>query len=163
LRRAAAIAPQPETLGLLGDLLAVTGDEAGAREQTDTIRLIARLGELQGVVHDRVLARYELDHGGDAAAVLRAAEAALTSRGDAGGHDLVAWALHRLGRDDEALIAIAAARADGADDARLRFHEGAIRLALGDASGRTLLRGALHLGPALDPIERAEARQLLGA
>jgi hypothetical protein len=42
------------------------------------------------------------------------------------------------------------------------FHEGAIRLARGDReTGERLLRSALTLGPALDPIERTEASTLL--
>jgi hypothetical protein len=69
--------------------------------------------------------------------------------------------LYRLGRPAEAADEIAAARALGADDARLRFHDGAIRLANGDpAGGRAMLRSALELGPALDPLERAEAMRL---
>jgi hypothetical protein len=54
-------------------------------------------------------------------------------------------------------------RALGADDARLRFHAGAIALARGDIeAGRLSLRSALDLGPALDPIERIESERLLG-
>ena len=80
------------------------------------------------------------------------------------GHDTVAWALYRLGRFDEAAAEIKAAAADGAADARLLFHAGAIALARGDTSaGRKDLERALALGPALDPIERAEANRLLGS
>ena len=113
LQRAAAIAPQPETLALLGDVLLAAGDERGATEAFETVRLIGQLGDIQGSVYDRVILRFELDHGGDAGRVLAAAQAGLADRPDAGGHDLVAWALHRLGRDEEALGSIAAARASG--------------------------------------------------
>ncbi|MGZ9277408.1 MAG: hypothetical protein ACXW4L_09855, partial [Candidatus Limnocylindrales bacterium] len=113
--------------------------------------------------YDRLLLRFELDHDGSTAAVLDAAQASLDRQPGAAGHDLVAWALYRLGRVDEAAEQIAAARALEADDARLRFHEGAIELARGnEATGRALLESALTLGPALDPIERAEAERLLG-
>jgi tetratricopeptide (TPR) repeat protein len=163
LERAAAIAPQPESLALLGDLLAAAGDSARAAEPFATVRLIGDLGDRQGSVDDRVILRFELDHGGDPAAVLERATAGLAIRPDAAGHDLVAWALHRLGRDTEALASISVARGLGADDARLRFHEGAIRLALGDTgAGRELLQAALELGPALDPVERTEGRALVG-
>ena len=164
LEQAAAIAPQAETLALLGDVLAADGDLAGARDQFATVRLIGELGDRQGSVYDRVILRFELDHGGDAQAVLERATAGVAKRPDAAGHDLVAWALHRLGRDAEALGAIDAARALGADDARLRFHEGAIRLAVGEVeAGSDLLRSALDLGPALDPVERREIHALLGS
>lgn len=70
-------------------------------------------------------------------------------------------ALVELGRYDEAAAEILAARAYGADDARLRFHDGAIGLARGDrTAGRSLLESALASGPALDPLERAEAGRL---
>lgn len=162
LRKAAAIAPQPETVALLGDLLTASGDAAGARTQYATVRFIERLGEIQSTVFDRVLLRFELDHDGASDEVLARARASLAARPDTTGHDAVAWALYRLGRYDEAAAEITAAAVDGAADARLTFHAGAIALARGDgAEGRAALERAMALGPALDPIERAEAQWLL--
>jgi hypothetical protein len=161
LRAAVAIAPQPESMALLGDLLSVNGDEAGAAEAFETVRFIEQLGRLEGAVYDRQLLRFELDHDGATATVLEAARMSVAARPDSSGHDLVAWALYRLGEFDAAAAEIELARADGADDARLRFHDGAIALARGDrASGIVLLEGALADGPALDPVERAEALRL---
>ena len=163
LEAAAAIAPQPETLAILGDLRKASGDPSAASKAYDTVRFIGRLGSLQGAVYDRQLLRFELDHDGATTDVLAAARMSLEARPDSAGHDLVAWALYRLGRYDEAAAEIQAARADGADDARLRFHDGAIAMARQHvAAGRTLLEAALASGPALDPIERAEARRLAG-
>ena len=127
------------------------------------MRFIERLGEIASTVYDRALIRFELDHGAASDALLAKARASLAARPDTSGHDTVAWALYRLGRYDEAAAEIAAAAADGAADARLLFHRGAIALARGDAAGgRAALQSALALGPALDPIERAEAQRLLG-
>ena len=163
LEKAAAIAPQPETLALLGDLRAATGDAAAASRQFETVRFIERLGEIASTVYDRALIRFELDHGSASDALLAKARTSLAGRPDTSGHDTVAWALYRLGRYDEASAEITAAAADGAADARLLFHRGAIALARGDAAGgRAALQSALALGPALDPIERAEAQRLLG-
>ena len=162
LEKAAAIAPQPETLGLLGDLMTLTGDAAGATTQFATVRFIEKLGEIQSTVYDRVLLRFDVDHGGATDAVLAKARASLAARPDTTGHDAVAWTLYRLGRVDEASAEIALAAADGAADARLTFHVGAIALARGEtAMGRSDLQRALALGPALDPNERAEAQRLL--
>lgn len=161
LRRAAAIAPQPETLTLLGDLLAARED-AGARLQYDTVRLTGELSALAGTVYDRPLSLFELDHGGATDELLATARAALDVRADAGGHDLVAWAAYRLGRFDEARRESDVALATGSRDARILFHAGAIALAVGDAeAGRDLLDAALALGPALDLLERGEAARLL--
>jgi tetratricopeptide (TPR) repeat protein len=163
LRRAVAIAPQPEALALLGDVLTLRGDTSGAGTQYDTVRLTGRLGELAGAVYDRQLLQFELDHGGASTGILEHAQAGAESRPDAGGGDLVAWALHRLGRDDEAWAASERARSGGIVEARILFHAGAIAIARGDrSSGDALLRQALGLGPALDPADRAEARRLLG-
>jgi tetratricopeptide (TPR) repeat protein len=162
LEKAAAVAPQPETLALLGDVLAAAGDAAGAERQFETVRFIGRLGEIGSSVFDRVLLRFELDHGGASEAVLAAARASVADRPDGAGHDTVAWALYRLGRFDEAASEIAAVVAHGGSDARLLFHGGAVALARGDTvGGQALLDQALAFGPALDPIERAESERLL--
>jgi tetratricopeptide (TPR) repeat protein len=162
LRTAADIVPQPETLALLGDLQMTMGDTAAAETAFETVRFIRELGSIQGAVYDRQLIRFELDHGGATDATLALARASLAVRPDSGGHDLLAWALYRLERFDDAAAEIAAARETGANDARLRLHDGAIALALGDvAGGRLLIQHALDAGPALDPIERSEAERLL--
>ena len=163
LQRAMAIAPQPETMALLGDLLESSGDKAGAATLFETVRFIERLGEIQSSVFDRVLLRFEADHGGASDDLLGKARAAVAARPDQSGHDALAWILYRLGRFDEAATEIAAAGIDGAADARLLFHRGAIALATGnEAAGRADLERALVLGPALDSIELAEATRLLG-
>jgi tetratricopeptide (TPR) repeat protein len=162
LRRATAIAPQPEALALLGDLLASSGDAAGAARQYATIRQISRLSALSGSVYDRLLLQFELDHGGATDDLLARARAALAERQDAYGHDVVAWALYRLGRFDEAATEAAAAQSAGIVDARIMFHAGAIAIARGDAeAGRAQVAGALALGPALDSHERTEAQALV--
>jgi tetratricopeptide (TPR) repeat protein len=163
LERAVAIAPQPEALALLGDLLAAEGQEAAAKTQFDTVRLSAELGDLAGAVYDRQLIGFELDHGGASEATLTAARASASARPDAAGHDLVAWALYRLGRHDEARAESDIALGTGIVDARIMFHAGAIALAQGHgARGEALLAQAIDLGPALDPGDRAEAERLLG-
>ena len=162
LQTAAAIAPQPETVGLLGDLLAGSGDATGAAKQFATVRFIEKLGEIQSTVYDRVILRFELDHGGVTGAVLAQAQASLKARPDYTGYDTVAWALFRLGRYDEAATQITSATANGAADARVIFHRGAIELAQGKTdAGRADIQRALALGPALDPNERAEAQRLV--
>ena len=163
LRAAAAIAPQPDTLAMLGDLLAAGGDQPGGDAQLKTVRFIERLGAIQGAVYDRQLLRFELDHGGATTDVLAAAQASAT--GDptrpgttrSPGHSTdSAGSTRPPQRSDRP-------RSYGADDARLRYHDGAIAIVRGDrATGERLLKSALALGPALDPIERAEAQRLLG-
>ena len=163
LRRATGIAPQPEALALLGDLLQQADPaDAAAKKSFDTIRFIEQLGDIQTTTYDRQLLRFEVDHGGANEALLSRVRTSVEARPDAAGHDLLAWTLYRLGRPTDAAAEIAAARVLGADDARLRFHDGAIRLAIGDVErAHTLLRSAADLGPALDPTEREEVAKLL--
>ena len=159
LRQAVAIAPQPDSLALLGDLLVATGDPAGAADQYATVRLIATLSDSSGSVYDRQLILFELDHDGAAGDLLERAIAGAAARPDAAGHDLVAWANYRLGRLDDAKAASDLALASGIEDARILLHAGLIRIAVGErAAGETLVRRALEFGPALDPIEEREAR-----
>ena len=162
LRHAAAIAPQPETLALLADLETLNGDAAAAQADEATVRLTRQLSQLAGSVYDRQLDLFELDHGGATPAILADVQAALAVRPDPAGHDIVAWALHRLGRDDEASVESGLARASGIVDARIIYHAGAIAIARGDvAGGRALVQQALALGPALDPLDRSAAEGLI--
>ncbi|MES2210817.1 MAG: tetratricopeptide repeat protein [Chloroflexota bacterium] len=173
LESAAAIAPTPEAEAMLGDLQLARAASAGrspearaadrlaAETAYGTVRLTRTLSALAGAVFDRQLILFDLDHGAADDRTLDAARAAFVVRPDAAGRDLVAWALHRLGRDEEAAAESRAARATGAADARTLFHAGAIAAALGDRgeAGR-LIDAALALGPGLDPIERAEATRI---
>ena len=162
LRESSAIAPRPETLALLGDLLTRAGDQQGASDAYATIRLIEQLGGTAATLFDRQILLFELDHGGADAASLDRAVAATRARPDAAGLDVAAWAAFRIGDLATAADYSARALADGTIDARILFHAGAIALGRGyDATGAALLRQALDLGPALDPAERAEATALL--
>jgi tetratricopeptide (TPR) repeat protein len=162
LNVAAAIAPRPETLGLLADLLAATGDPTGATRDAETIGAIAQLGGASAQLFDRQILAFDLDHGGATHAALDRAVAAAKVRPDAAGLDLVAWAAYRLGDPATARRESRAALATGSIDARILYHAGAIAIASGDAGGRALVQRALDLGPALDPLDRAEALRLLG-
>ena len=165
LQSAAAIAPQPETLALLGDLLATRGgdgDAAAAGDAYATVRAVRQLNETAGTVYDRSLIMFELDHGGATPDTLVAADRSEQDRPDAGGHDLLAWAHYRLGDYTEAQDEMSAALSTGIEDGRMLFHAGAIDLALGAVDdGKALIREALALGPALGPRDTSEARTLL--
>ena len=162
LQTAAAIAPRPETLGLLADLLAATGDAKGAAQAADTIGVIDRLGGTSAKLFDRQILAFDLDHGAATEAVLDRATAAAGIRPDAAGLDLVAWAAYRLGDLATARSESGRALATGTIDARILYHAGAIVIAGGDRTeGRVLVRRALDLGPALDPLDHAAAEALL--
>ena len=63
--------------------------------QYATVRFVEQLGEIQSTVFDRVLLRFDADHGGATDDVVAKARASLATRPDATGHDAVAWTLYR--------------------------------------------------------------------
>jgi tetratricopeptide (TPR) repeat protein len=163
LRLAAAIAPRPETLALLSDLLTRTGDTKGAADTGATVRFTEKLGGTGSMLFDRQFLLFELDHGGATGDVLVRAKSAAQVRPDAAGLDVVAWAAYRLGDLRTAREFSARALASGTVDARILYHASAIALSSGEAArGRALVERALGLGPALDPIDRGAALALIG-
>ena len=109
-RSAIAVAPQPDALTALGDLLALNGDQAKANEQYATVEAIARLqGGDTGLVYNRQLALFLVDHDRDAAEALRLAEVELKTRKDVYGYDAYAWALLANGRASDADTAMTTA------------------------------------------------------
>ena len=157
-RAAAEIAPQPDSLAALGDLLALGGDTAAAQEQYDTVLAIARLQDAGGSIYNRRLVLFQVDHGLDAEGALTLAERELEERKDVYGYDAYAWALLANGRAAEADLAMTRALALGTEDAMLLYHAGEIRRSLGDEAGaRDLLERALAMHGALDPLANARA------
>lgn len=163
-RAAIAVAPQPDALTALGDLLALRGDEAGAEQQYATVLAIARLQGGNGLVYNRQLVLFGVDHERDVAGALALAEREIAVRKDAYGYDAYAWALLANGRAAEADAAMTTALASGIRDAMLLFHAGEIKAALGDtAAARHLLEAALAIRGALSPRSAARAVTTLAA
>jgi tetratricopeptide (TPR) repeat protein len=115
-----------------------------------------------GAYH-RAWSLYLLDHDRDVGAVLGNVRHELESRKDIYGYDLLAWALHTAGRDQEARAPMARALALGTQDAMLFYHAGMIELAVGDsAAARARLERALAINPYWHPTQPTRVRALLG-
>jgi tetratricopeptide (TPR) repeat protein len=163
-RAAIAIAPQPDALAALGDLLSMRGDDRGAEDQYETVLAIAQLQGSSGLIFNRQLALFDLNHGRDVATALELAEEELVQRRDIYGYDVQAWALLANGRATEADAAMAKALALGTRDATLLYHAGEIALAVGDAArARDLLQRSLAIRGALDPLATNKAQASLEA
>jgi tetratricopeptide (TPR) repeat protein len=120
-RRAAAIQPNPEVLGMLADAQAAQGDTAAAAATRDEIFAVAKIGAAQHV-NDRLIAVYEAEHrvrAGDAYAI---AKRELAVRDDVYAEDTLAFAAARSGHWDVARTAIARALRYGIEDPRIRAH-----------------------------------------
>jgi tetratricopeptide (TPR) repeat protein len=154
LARALRARPSVEAAWALGDAREAAGDARGAAEAW---REVEKLGALDA----RTWALFLATKGLHPEEALRLAQAERAVRADPYTEDVLAWALFRAGRIEEAHAAAERAIGLGTPDPRLLFHAGAIRVACGDAGGRALVRRALELNPAFDPSGAAEARRLL--
>jgi tetratricopeptide (TPR) repeat protein len=128
---AVAIVLDPATLGLLSDCYAALGDSAKATEYARAMEV--SVSQQPGAFH-RAWSLFLLDHDRDVPLVLKKAEEELTTRKDVYGYDLVAWALHKSGRDPAARPFAEQALSLGTRDAMLYYHAGTIARGVGDTS-----------------------------
>lgn len=154
--------PQPAYVVELGELLQATGQTAAAQEQYDVVRATEQLFAASGANVDLELALFEADHGTPADA-LKYATSAFTVRPDSIlTEDAYGWALHKAGRDTEALAQAKRSVRLGTKLPYLRYHLGVIEAALGDkAAARKDLTLALALNPSFNPLQAPAARKLL--
>jgi tetratricopeptide (TPR) repeat protein len=154
LEEAAARLPQPETVALLGDLYALSGDIVMAERQYALVERIAELGQATGTLYDRQLVLIATDHDRDLPQAIARARADLAIRHDIYAHDTLAWALFKAGQLDEAAAEAEAALALGTKDPRLAYHAGMIAAAQGRTDqARSLLERALEGAAYLPPLQ----------
>jgi tetratricopeptide (TPR) repeat protein len=156
--RAYAVSPLVETAWLLGDARSAAGDATGAKDAYAKV-------ERDGMKTDpRTLSLFLSAKNERSDEALRLAREEYAVRKDIVTEDAVAWALYRSGKIAEAKESIVRARRLGTPDARLLFHEGAIRLASGEAKrGRELLARARAMNPAFDASAAKELDALLAS
>ncbi len=157
--RAIAVTLDPATLGTLSDAYAAIGDSAKSAEYARVLD-VAVLKQ-PGAYH-RAWSLFLLDHGRHLATVSRKIREEVRTRKDIYAYDLLAWSLHRSGRDAEAQRAMAVALKEGTRDAQLFYHAGMIEHALGhEIAARMQLEKALSVNPYFHPTQIAEARATL--
>lgn len=155
--RAYKVSPLVETAWLLGDAREAQGDAKGAEE---AYAIVEREGRR---TDPRTLALFYATKNKAAETALALAREEYELRKDIVTEETLAWALYRAGRPQEAKTAIVRARRLGTPDARLMYHEGAIRIAAGEsAKGEALVAEALKKHPSFDTTGAREARAILG-
>ncbi|MEO5664316.1 MAG: hypothetical protein ABIR39_13625 [Nocardioides sp.] len=149
--------PLPEYVTELGELLLHLDRPAEADAQFAVVRTTIELLGASGVDTDFETALFEADHGSPEEA-LRQARAEWDRRTSVHVADAYAWALHRVGRDADALPIAEAATRLNSPEAKFWIHRGTIEAALGmtDAA-RTHLRHGLATDPGLSPWQRDQA------
>lgn len=153
--------PAPAYVIEYGELLQSTGDLTGARRQYDVVRTEQQLFRANGVSLDSDATLFEADHG-DPKIAVAIGRRAIVTRPFLDSYDAYGWALHRVGRNTEALAMADRALATGMRSALFRYHRGVIEMALGrTTAGVRDLRAALRINFAFSPLAAPVARQLL--
>ncbi len=159
--RAIAVTLDPATLGTLSDAYAATGDTAKSAEYARVLDVVVL--KQPGAYH-RAWSLFLLDHGRHLATVSRKVREEVRTRKDIYAYDLLAWSLHKSGRNAEAERAMTMALKEGTRDAQLFYHAGMIQHALGhEESARKQLAQALAVNPFFHPTQVAEARATLAS
>jgi len=147
-RKALDVVPLPDYAAALGDVYTRLGREPEARKQYALVEYIGRLSALNKTVYNRELALFLADHDLRLPEALELARKELEARRDIYTYDVLAWALYKNGQAHEAQAAMSEALRLGTQDARLLFHAGMIRRALGEPdAARAALARALALNP----------------
>ena len=158
---AIAIQLDPATLGTISEAYGAMGDTAQAAQYARAMTASAL--KQPGPIH-RAWGLFLLDHGtkADAKRVLAKTRIEMRTRKDVYGYDLLAWALHRQGRDREARDAMMHALSQETEDAQLFYHAGMIERALGNTEqARTYLDKALTMNPRFSATQASIARATL--
>ncbi|HST84791.1 MAG TPA: hypothetical protein VLL08_23840 [Kineosporiaceae bacterium] len=152
---------QPQFLLDNAELLLSLGRDGEAEQQFVALATARQRLATNGVANDLMIAVLEADHGSATAAV-RHAETEWRRRKGAPVADALGWALHRAGRDREALGYAARANRVGRRNATYRYHLGMIELALGHrAAARLDLERALQINPYFSVLQATVARRAL--
>jgi tetratricopeptide (TPR) repeat protein len=118
----------PATLGVLSDAYAATGDSVHSKEYAHVLDVAVR--QQPGAYH-RAWSLFLLDHGRNISVVNRKIREELRTRHDVYAYDLLAWSLHKQGRNAEAERAMRMALREGTKDPLLERHAAAIAAAIG--------------------------------
>ena len=125
-------APTPELAARVGDLLARTGDAAGAEAMYAQAETLERDSWKSEEPQPATLARMLAERGRNVEESVTLAEEAARSRSDILTMDALAWAYYQAGRFSEAHAASVQARRTGTADRRIRCHGAVIDEAVGD-------------------------------
>jgi tetratricopeptide (TPR) repeat protein len=161
-QRASAVIPLPQYVGQLSDLYRAAGRPQLASRRYALIGVIQRLLVANGVKTDLETALFDVDHSVGLPHALALARRARAERPSIDGDDVLAWALARNGRCNEALAYSRSALRLGTRDALKLFHRGMIERCLGNrAAGVAFLHRALALNPHFSVLWSPVARKAL--
>jgi tetratricopeptide (TPR) repeat protein len=155
--------PQPNYVLEYGELLQSLGRAAEAAQEYALFRVEEKLFAGNGVTLDTDETLFEADHG-DVALAVAVGRAATRSRPFVDSYDAYGWALHRSGRDREALAFANRSLAPGVHNALFFYHRAAIEKSLRlHALARRDASTAVAVNPAFSPLLTSDARRIARA
>ena len=161
-QKAIAVVPMPLYISELGDLYAISGNQAEAEKQYALVKYIGLLGHINQVLHNRDLALFDADHDRNLGEALDLAQKELEVRHDIYTWDALAWALYKNGKMVEASSASEKALKFGTRDPLFLFHAAMIADGLGHREqARSELEEALQINPHFHLIYANTAQQKL--
>lgn len=117
--KALSVTLDPSTLGTLSDAYAAIGDSAKSEEYAHVLDVVVL--KQPGAYH-RAWSLFLLDHDRHLATVSMKIREEMRTRKDVYAYDLLAWSLHKQGREREAEAAMTVALGQGTKDAQLQYH-----------------------------------------
>ncbi len=153
--------PVLEYVVALGDVYKADGKEQEAARQYELVGAIDILLKSSGVKTDLELALFYTDHGNPAKAV-ELAVAAYADRPSVQAADVLAWALHKTGRTDEAAMHAREALRMGWTDNNALFHAAIIEADAGhEGLARQYLEQIASRKPGFSPLYASQAAEKL--
>lgn len=154
--------PSVEYVIALGDLYALTGQEALARREYELVAAQERLAEANGVNTDLEFALFHADHGTDVDEAVARARAEYDRRQSVHVADALAWTLYAAGEYEEAMGHAEEALRLGYRSASFHFHAGMIAFELGDRqAARDHLETALSINSHFSTLQAPVAQRTL--
>jgi tetratricopeptide (TPR) repeat protein len=151
--------PLTETVILLGDVYAKTGNADKAKQQYDLAEVIE---QKFGNTDQRRIAQMWADNDTKLPEALAIAEREHANRKDIFTADIYAWCLYKNGKSAEAKDVMTEAMRLKTNDARFYYHAGMIEKGLSNKKeAKQLLELALKINPAFDFIQAEKAREEL--
>ena len=151
-RAALEAVPLPEYAGRLAETLAAAGRDGEAREAYDLLDVMQRLLEANGARTELETALVDLDRNVNVADALARVREAYAERSSIEAEDVLAWALYRNGRCEEARTHSELGLRLGTRDALKEFHRGMIERCLGrPGAARAAFSRALAINPYFSP------------
>jgi tetratricopeptide (TPR) repeat protein len=154
--------PLPEFAAGLSETLHAAGRDGEAAKVDALVDALGRVLAANGVRTDLETALFDLDRDRRLTDALARARAAYGERRSIEAEDVLAWALYKNGRCEEARRHSVRALRLGTRSALMHFHRGMIERCLGNASAaRRFLAEALAINPHFSLLHAPTAREVL--